>query len=555
MHGKKMLVTTDLPVSAANEDFFEVEKYISGLGSFICECETPMTIAIQGDWGTGKTSFMNLIRNNIDHAVVPVWFNTWQFSQFNLDDQLPILLLTALSKKLDAGQKEVLDKFINTLIAVSNAAVSSTLNVDLKGTAEAFTAKNAFDTIEELRDTFQQSIKSTITKSKGKDRVVIFVDDLDRLNPKRAIEILEVLKIFLDCKNCVFVLAIDYDVVCKGVGMKYGDQMSEDKGKSFFDKIIQVPFKMPVTQYKIQKYVDAYLNKVGIHGGDVALYESLIGKSIGCNPRGMKRLFNAYLLLQKVHASDLSGEGMQRALFAFLCLQMSYEAVYNLISSSKDTYFTKEIVEVIAREAKLAKNSHGNIPISSESNDLYEEIKAMYPSTADENEALSKIQPFLYHLCDAITDDNDTLSDEEYQKVCAIISISETTVGVTTKVAAPMVGAKKVVYVLNVIQEIYQSYQENGSHFKMNEAWTKALATIASRESVTSSTISDKCCRQLKLSATQFQANTQELIDTYTQCGSINSIKHCALFSIILENNSKTLDETKLLNAFQGIFS
>ncbi len=74
-------------------------------------------------------------------------------------------------------------------------------------------------------------------------RVVVFVDDLDRLQPQKAVEVLETMKIFLDCERCVFVLAVDYDVVARGVKAKYGDTLSDEKGKSFFDKIIQLPFK------------------------------------------------------------------------------------------------------------------------------------------------------------------------------------------------------------------------------------------------------------------------------------------------------------------------
>lgn len=51
---------------------------------------------------------------------------------------------------------------------------------------------------------------------------MIFVDDLDRLVPSKAVELLEVLKLFLDCKQCVFVLAIDYEVVIRGAIKKYG---------------------------------------------------------------------------------------------------------------------------------------------------------------------------------------------------------------------------------------------------------------------------------------------------------------------------------------------
>lgn len=102
----------------------------------------------------------------------------------------------------------------------------------------------------------------------------LFVDDLDRLIPSKAVELLEVLKLFLDCKQCVFVLAIDYEVVIRGSIEKYGfasymsDKIEDkernreyEKGKSFFDKIIQVLFKVPVAVYDIKNYLKMVLTR------------------------------------------------------------------------------------------------------------------------------------------------------------------------------------------------------------------------------------------------------------------------------------------------------
>ena len=53
---------TDKPIESLGFDIFKIEQYITGLCSFITDCNTPMTIAIQGDWGSGKTSMMQMIR-------------------------------------------------------------------------------------------------------------------------------------------------------------------------------------------------------------------------------------------------------------------------------------------------------------------------------------------------------------------------------------------------------------------------------------------------------------------------------------------------------------
>ena len=65
----------------AIEDNFNIERYINGLTSFIKNCNTPITMAIQGDWGTGKTSIMSMVKNKIEKEnngdIHLVWFNTW----------------------------------------------------------------------------------------------------------------------------------------------------------------------------------------------------------------------------------------------------------------------------------------------------------------------------------------------------------------------------------------------------------------------------------------------------------------------------------------------
>ena len=69
----KNIGLTDSP---ATKDQFNIETYIEGLSDFIVQCDTPMTISIQGSWGSGKTSIMNMVQNRIQDRVIPVFFNT-----------------------------------------------------------------------------------------------------------------------------------------------------------------------------------------------------------------------------------------------------------------------------------------------------------------------------------------------------------------------------------------------------------------------------------------------------------------------------------------------
>lgn len=336
----------------ATVDLFNINKHLDGLSRFIKACNTPMTISIQGSWGSGKTSIMKMVEHEIEKDVIPVFFNTWQFSQFDLGNSLAFSMIKVLLNKLQDDES-----FIKHFTSVCSNALTTALksvsiyniNVDLKKCTEKTADDNYAEQIENLHQHFQEVVNNACQREQ-KDRVVIFVDDLDRLIPSKAVELLEVLKLFLDCKQCVFVLAIDYEVVIRGAIEKYGfasytsDKIDDkernreyEKGKSFFDKIIQVPFKVPVAVYDIKNYLKDGFNKINlkIDDNDLQDYIDLCASSIGSNPRSLKRLLNAFLLLTFIGEGsiDLNNKDKAKLLFAALCLQQYKEKIYNLIVS------------------------------------------------------------------------------------------------------------------------------------------------------------------------------------------------------------------------------
>ena len=100
-------------------------------------------------------------------------------------------------------------------------------------------------------------------KTNPYEKIIIYVDDLDRIEPKDAVQILELLKNIFSVPGCIFILAIDYQVVVKGLEHKFGKQTPENEWefRAFFDKIIQLPFMMPMGQYDIGNYVTSLLGR------------------------------------------------------------------------------------------------------------------------------------------------------------------------------------------------------------------------------------------------------------------------------------------------------
>ena len=345
---------SDKPILDKESDIFEVKDYVDSLSEFIKICSTPMTIAIQGDWGSGKTSFMNMIKSEIKEEVATAWFNTWQFSQFNMGDQLPVIMMTYFIDMLtDEGEKK------NSLLkkvglfakgaakigatAIAEQTLGGTATENLLGGFEGEAINNA-RVIADLKREFEEAVKVKL-KNENKNRMVVFIDDLDRLQPEKAVELLEILKVFLDIENSIYVLAVDYSVVSQGIKNKFGGNVSVEKGKSFFDKIIQLPFKVPLNQYNVIEYIRSLLKGVGVEveNDDVLFqYEKLIRLSIGRNPRSIKRLFNSFMLINMVAIKKDIFEKkyeqhMKKVLFAILCMQMQYDKLYEYIVEERDS--------------------------------------------------------------------------------------------------------------------------------------------------------------------------------------------------------------------------
>ena len=338
----------DTPITSNEADNFQTGAYVNALSEFILECDTPMTIAIQGDWGTGKTSMINMVDEKIKKEVASVVFNTWQYSQFNLGDALPVLMLNKLALTL-TDKKFTADEIKRTLSKLGKMAVHLAAG-KFTGGGDTNDDIFNFDEVESIvgiKNEFQKAIDSRAADTK-RNRVVVFVDDLDRLEPQKAVELLEVLKVFLDCDKCIFVLAVDYSVVTQGVKAKYGQDMDSEKGKSFFDKIIQLPFKMPVAKYNIEGYLKVLMDNiwgsdVKITDDDVKEYMSIIENTIGKNPRSIKRVVNSFIIVEKVakeqdaYKNSKSIKQVQKLLFLLLCIQLAWEKLYNyLIEKAND---------------------------------------------------------------------------------------------------------------------------------------------------------------------------------------------------------------------------
>ncbi|TDM14316.1 KAP family P-loop NTPase fold protein [Macrococcus bovicus] len=347
----------DLPINDHNEDTFGVDSYVTALSNFIAESETPITIALQGGWGTGKTSFINLTMKKLEkmneenasaNNFIPVTFNTWQYSQFNLQENLGISFLSYMIDKLSDNALDM-DEIIQKAKEVVAAISLIGLNVALAKVGTQYNPKEKGEklidpakAIEELKKNLTEIVEKRLQAKGENSRLVIFIDDLDRLNPVVTVSLLEIIKLFLDIKGCIFVLAVDNKVIQQGIVAS--KNTSKEKTKSFLDKMIQVPFKLPIEHYNYLSFLSSNIDWFTIDEIDtnvpIGSLENLIRYSVRNNPRGIKRLINNYLLNRQINAllngSSISSERKltyndikeEILLLSVICMQLSFQPLY-----------------------------------------------------------------------------------------------------------------------------------------------------------------------------------------------------------------------------------
>lgn len=386
MNNKELYGVSDLPLEANDSNCLGTEDYVKGLVQFINGCQTPMSVALQGDWGTGKSTFINQMIASFskeNKEVIPVYFNTWQYSQFNMSGDLYTSFIINIIESISKVNKMNSEKGKKILTTLSKIAVN--------GVGQFITAKTGFDTslamemfthektnsVSQLKEDFSNLVNEVADNG----RVVIFVDDLDRLSPETAVELLEIMKLFMDVKKCVFVLAIDYGVVVKGVRAKYGKDMTDEKCRSFFDKIIQLPFRMPVENYTIDKLVKETF-KGDINDEILDVVTGLLKDTLGMNPRTFKRLYNSFTLLRLVHDVNKKNDGGKLdekgkfLLLASLVLQISSIMASELLVNHKDD--VEEMQSLLENPSDFLVRENSNINGETERKLTSEEQSAVY---------------------------------------------------------------------------------------------------------------------------------------------------------------------------------
>ncbi|MGL4802538.1 MAG: KAP family P-loop NTPase fold protein [Cetobacterium sp.] len=362
---------------------------------------SPSSIGIYGDWGSGKSSLMGMLEDEFKSKdnIVCIKFNGWLFEGYE-DAKTSFIgsVLDELSSRKGAieNAKELflklyksIDLFKIASSSIKNGAsyliagsvggvpgLIANLAVDLKTKVTGATEKDIEEvlkktfTSEELRKSikdFRKEIKELLDILKI-DKVIIFIDELDRCNSNTIIETLEAIRLFIFAEKANFIIGADERHVQNAVEQKFRkiEGSSINIGKEYLEKLIQYPVKIPpLNQDLMKKYIICLFlskkldesefqefikvlndNSKGINFNlsfdfietyypkikdkvkeDIFLAERLspiLAKGLNGNPRHCKRFLNTLVMREKM--ASYKGISLKRAVLAkIMILEYFYD--------------------------------------------------------------------------------------------------------------------------------------------------------------------------------------------------------------------------------------
>ena len=285
----------DQPIQHLVDDSLGRRSLVKAIARYICTipAEHGYTVAITGEWGSGKTSLQNMVwdvLNDDSNDIVLLRFNPWLFG--GTSDLLTRFfgeLSTQLGQKKSGSIKKVALAFTDlgqTLAPLSPIPGTSPV-MNLAGSVTGFLAR-PLGLLEQ-----RERLKGVLNTSNSK--IVVFIDDIDRLEPDETREIMRLVRLTCDLPNVVFLLAFDRNQVAKSL------EASGTDGQDYIEKIVQVNYDVPAVREtvlpdRLLKTLDALVRDRGIAHFDEytwgRVFYDIIKPLLG-NLRDVKRYINS----------------------------------------------------------------------------------------------------------------------------------------------------------------------------------------------------------------------------------------------------------------------
>ena len=222
--------------------------------------EPSLVVGVLGEWGSGKSTILQALNDHYNQKLksnseagpitLPVFFNPWRFeAEVHLIVPLLKTAQSCIKKYLETQPGKADESFKSSVVRLGQTAVAlaSALKakVSIPGIGELeFNMQDALNKEKEYLtdngqggqtvdfdsiyfDLHEQMAQITGRGDGAGDRLnlLFLIDDLDRCLPEKAVQVMESVKLFLDARGCAFVLALDEEVVERGIVHRYRDYL------------------------------------------------------------------------------------------------------------------------------------------------------------------------------------------------------------------------------------------------------------------------------------------------------------------------------------------
>lgn len=268
----------------------------------------PCSIGIFGDWGGGKSSLMGMVEEKYkgEKNILVIKFNGWLFEGY--EDAKTVLMgriVDEIISKRTLGEKakKVVVRLLKRidLMKLSGSAIKYGVGFATMGPV-GLAAVSGADLLDKLKDADyeayikerqegnpDQSLRSSIQEfhqnfdelidETNLDKIIVFIDDLDRCSPDTIIGTLEAIKLFLFTKKTAFVIGADERLIKYAVRRRFpeipGD--STEVGRDYLEKLIQYPIRIPpLNTIELISYVNLLFSQLHIDVGEFEIVRSSI---------------------------------------------------------------------------------------------------------------------------------------------------------------------------------------------------------------------------------------------------------------------------------------
>lgn len=342
---------SDRPIPGNGDDALDRRAFAAKLCRALVDSTSGgasgVTIALTGQWGSGKSTVLNFVEAELSkHAAIVFRFDPWIFSG---SASLTRQFLDELSKTISGSAKKKSDKFVAAARSVAEyarpfAAIGDVLmpgaGLALGAALDGAAATPHERSLHELRAEAEAAL------SKLEVPVIAIIDDLDRLVDDEILEMCKLIRAVADFRSMSYLIAYDREQIEIALsGTRDESKIASHFGGKYLEKIVQIQIPLPATESsELALLFDAGIRELVLRGAlprgaDTNEFYKKVRDTIvtvtgQCTPRDITRTTMTFAPIVEL----VGGEIFWADLLAFSHLTSKYPIVVDMMRSKTDWF-------------------------------------------------------------------------------------------------------------------------------------------------------------------------------------------------------------------------